>query len=201
VVLVMALLLSMVGIYALRNSVFDVGVMVFFGLAGYFMLRYGYSTAAFALAVTLGHDFEGYLRHGILLTDDKFSTFISRPVTALLVALSIGLLVFGIVGTVKEGRRNRAVAAAVGAGVVEASGERVSVLAGPQPGPEEPGERQATVEELGGRVITEHESPAPAADPPSVTEPSAAGSPAVPRQAERWSEGDGMSDRGAHGST
>lgn len=107
VVLVIALLLSMVGVYALRNAVFDVSVMVFFGLVGYFMLRYGYSTAAFALAVTLGHDFEGYLRHGILLTNNSFGEFISRPVTAILVGLSLALLAYGIYTTVRDSRRSR----------------------------------------------------------------------------------------------
>jgi putative tricarboxylic transport membrane protein len=108
VVLVLALVLSMVGVYALRNSIFDVLVMIFFGLVGYVMLRYGYSTAAFALAVVLGSDFEGYLRRGLLLTNDSFAEFITRPVTALLVALSAAMLTYGVIGTVRETRRRRA---------------------------------------------------------------------------------------------
>lgn len=107
VVLVLALVLSMVGVYALRNSIFDVAVMMFFGLIGYFMLRYGYSTAAFALAVVLGADFESYLRHGILLTHNSFTEFISRPITALLVSVSLALLVYGVIGTVRQSRRRR----------------------------------------------------------------------------------------------
>jgi putative tricarboxylic transport membrane protein len=159
VVLVMALLLSMVGVYALRNAVFDVGVMIFFGLVGYFMLRYGYSVAAFALAVTLGHNFEGYLRHGILLTDNSFGTFMSRPVTAILVALSIGLLIFGIAGNIREARRARAAVATAGD-----AEEEVLALVGPQPGAQEPGERAALVEDLGGTTLREHEPPPPATD-------------------------------------
>jgi putative tricarboxylic transport membrane protein len=105
VILVMAMLLSMVGVYALRNSVFDVGVMLLFGLVGYFMLRYGYSTAAFALTVTLGSDFEAYLRRGILLSDGSFGEFITRPVTALLVGVSALMLAYGVIGTVRHSRR------------------------------------------------------------------------------------------------
>jgi putative tricarboxylic transport membrane protein len=108
VVLVMALVLSIVGVYALRNSIFDVGVMLFFGVVGYFMLRYGYSTAAFALAVVLGRDFEGYLRRGILLTNNSFAEFITRPVTAVLVVLSLAMLGYGVYGMVREARRRRA---------------------------------------------------------------------------------------------
>ncbi|MCW2700967.1 MAG: hypothetical protein JWQ45_2502 [Blastococcus sp.] len=105
VVLIMALLLSMVGVYALRNSIFDIGVMLVFGLVGYFMLRYGYSTAAFALTVTLGSDFESYLRHGLLLADGSFTEFITRPVTATLVVISILLLLHGVLSTVRQSRR------------------------------------------------------------------------------------------------
>lgn len=106
-VLVLALVLSMIGVYALRHSVFDVAVMMFFGLVGYFLLRYGYSTPAFALAVVLGSDFEGYLRYGLLLSDNSFRDFITRPVTSVLVLLSVGLLTYGVIGTVRQGRRRR----------------------------------------------------------------------------------------------
>jgi putative tricarboxylic transport membrane protein len=106
-VLVLALVLSIVGVYALRRSVFDVGVMMVFGLAGYFMLRYGYSTAAFALAVVLGSDFEGYLRRGILLTNGSFVEFITRPVTAGLVALAVALLAYGVITTVRAARSSK----------------------------------------------------------------------------------------------
>jgi putative tricarboxylic transport membrane protein len=105
VVLIMALLLSMVGVYALRNSIFDVGTMLVFGLIGYFMLRYGYSTAAFALTVTLGSDFESYLRHGLLLADGSFKEFITRPVTAVLVVISLLLLLHGVLSTIRQSRR------------------------------------------------------------------------------------------------
>lgn len=107
VVLVLALLLSMLGVYALRNSTFDVAVMLVFGFVGYFMLRYGYSTAAFALAAVLGRDFEGYLRRGMLLTDSSFASFITRPVTATLVVVSLALLTYGVISTIRESRRRR----------------------------------------------------------------------------------------------
>jgi putative tricarboxylic transport membrane protein len=105
VVIVLALILSMVGVFSLRNSMFDVMSMMVFGLLGYFMLRYGYSTAAFALALILGEQFEGLLRRGLLLEDSSWTGFMTRPVTAVMVAISLALLVYGVVGTIRTSRR------------------------------------------------------------------------------------------------
>lgn len=119
VVLVMALVLSLVGVFALRNSAFDVLVMMVFGLIGYFLLRYGYSTAAFALAVILGEQFEGLLRRGLLLENSSWGDFLSRPITAGMVLLSVALLGYGVFSTV---RTSRAVRKATAAEPVEDSG-------------------------------------------------------------------------------
>ena len=116
VVLTIALVLSILGVFALRNSTFDVLVMMTFGLIGYFMLRYGYSVAAFALAVVLGENFEGLLRRGLLLENGSWSAFFTRPITAGMVALSLGLLVFGIISTVRATRKAKRLAAAGAAG-------------------------------------------------------------------------------------
>ena len=111
VVLTIALVLSIVGVFALRNSSFDVVVMMVFGIVGYFMLRYGYSVAAFALAVVLGENFEGLLRRGLLLEGGSFTAFISRPITAVMVGVSVVLLVIGIVSTVRATRKAKRLAA------------------------------------------------------------------------------------------
>ncbi|HWM33641.1 MAG TPA: tripartite tricarboxylate transporter permease [Pseudolysinimonas sp.] len=105
VVLTVALVLSIIGVYALRNSTFDVVVMMAFGVVGYFMLRYGYSVAAFALAVVLGENFEGLLRRGLLLEGGDLGAFVSRPITAVMIGVSAVLLVVGIVTTVRAARK------------------------------------------------------------------------------------------------
>jgi putative tricarboxylic transport membrane protein len=116
VILTMALVLSIVGVFALRNSSFDVLVMMIFGLVGYFMLRYGYSTAAFALAVVLGENFEGLLRRGLLLEGGDWGAFFTRPITLGMVLFSVALLVFGILGTLRASKRGKANAERLAAG-------------------------------------------------------------------------------------
>jgi len=107
-VLVGALFLTMVGTYSIDRSVFDVGLLILFGVIGYFMLRYGYSTAGAAIAVVLGDGLELNLRAGLLLMEGDFVAFLSRPWTATILTISIVLLVYGAVSTLRLSRREAA---------------------------------------------------------------------------------------------
>jgi putative tricarboxylic transport membrane protein len=100
-VTVIALATVVMGIYSLNTRVFDVFVMGVAGIIGYFMLRYGYSTAGAALAVILGAGFERHLRFGLSIMENSWVKFITRPVTAVIVAGCLLLLVYGIYRDVK----------------------------------------------------------------------------------------------------
>ena len=103
----LAFVLTHIGVFSLRRSVFDVLVLLVFGLIGYFMVRYGYSTAAAGVGLLLGAGFESNLRQGILLMDSSLVRFVTRPWTAIILTVAFGLLVYGTVGTVKITRRER----------------------------------------------------------------------------------------------
>jgi putative tricarboxylic transport membrane protein len=100
-VLVGALLLTMVGTYSIDRSVFDLFLLILFGIVGYFMLRYGYSTAGAAIAVVLGKGFETNLRAGLLLMEGDIVAFLSRPWTASILLFSVILLVHGTVNMLR----------------------------------------------------------------------------------------------------
>ena len=97
VVIVLALAMVSIGAYALNTRIFDVAVAMVAGMVGYFMLRYGYSTAAAALGVFLGREFERSLRIGLNMNENSFVQFFSRPITLTIIAVAIGLLVWGAV--------------------------------------------------------------------------------------------------------
>lgn len=109
VVLTVAFCLTLVGVFALNRSLFDVLVLLIAGLVGYVMLRYGYSTAAAAIAVVLGAGLERSLRQGILLEDRSFIDFVSRPITATVLILVIALLLYGIRQNIVARRREQAI--------------------------------------------------------------------------------------------
>jgi putative tricarboxylic transport membrane protein len=106
-VLTCALALTIVGVYSLRQSLFDVKVLLICGIVGYFMLRYGYSTAAAAIAVVLGAGAERSLRTGLNLTRNDWFAFVSRPITATILIIAALILAYGIWGMIREARINR----------------------------------------------------------------------------------------------
>jgi putative tricarboxylic transport membrane protein len=105
VVLPVALGVTIIGVYALRRSLFDVYVLILFGLLGYFMLRYGYSTAAAAVGMILGPGLEANLRLGLLLMDSSVVKFVTRPWTAAILLVAVVLLVYGAIGNSRISRQ------------------------------------------------------------------------------------------------
>ncbi len=82
---------SIIGAYALRTSVFDVGLVVIFGVLGYLMERVTIPLPPFILGLILGPMIEENLRIGLVKTDGSFWPFFSRPISAFF-ALVLALL-------------------------------------------------------------------------------------------------------------
>lgn len=83
------MILCVVGSYAIRNNLFDVGVMLAFGFVGYFMKRWGYSTPSMILGVILGPMAEGEFRRALMLSKGEWSFFWRSPVSIILLILII----------------------------------------------------------------------------------------------------------------
>jgi len=102
-----ALFTCMIGVFSVNNSIFDVWVMLFFAVIGYFMLRYGFPTAGASIAFILGTGLENSLRAGLMLKQGDIIAFVTRPWTALFLTFSLVLLVYAIWGTVKLTRKEK----------------------------------------------------------------------------------------------
>ena len=85
------LALSTVGSYAVRQSMFDVWVMLIFGLIGYFMRKYGFATAPVVLAMILGPIAESNFRQTLVITKRTglFNYFLTRPISIALAILVV----------------------------------------------------------------------------------------------------------------
>ncbi len=93
--LVVAILLfSFVGSYAISNSVFDMGVAVAFGIVGFIMLRFDYPVAPMVLALILGPIAENRMRQALVMSQGSWAIFVTSPISAVLLALSVAALVF-----------------------------------------------------------------------------------------------------------
>jgi putative tricarboxylic transport membrane protein len=78
------LMFCIVGVFASGNAVFDVFVMVVFGVLGYLMRKFGYEPAPLVLAFVLGPMLENNLRKSLILSHGDFTIFVERPMTCCL---------------------------------------------------------------------------------------------------------------------
>ena len=80
VVLVGVGVFCIVGSYALRNNLFDVKIMLLFGILGFMMERCQIPMVPLILALILGPMIEDNLRVGLVKTDGSFLPFLIRPI-------------------------------------------------------------------------------------------------------------------------
>jgi TctA family transporter len=76
------LLFCVVGAFAINNSVFDVGVMLAFGLLAYFMEANRFPIAPTILGVVLGSMLEQNFVTSMIKADGNFAAFFDRPIAA-----------------------------------------------------------------------------------------------------------------------
>lgn len=81
--------LCVTGAYSLKNSTWDVGQMLVFGLLGYLMKKLGYSPAALVLALVLGPLAERALRQSLIISDAGVGILFMRPISAVLVTAAL----------------------------------------------------------------------------------------------------------------
>ena len=79
-----------VGAFTVHNSMFDVAMMVVFGVVGYVFKKLDYPLAPLVLALVLGDMAESSFRQSMLLSQGSLTIFWASPLAATL--MSIGLL-------------------------------------------------------------------------------------------------------------
>jgi putative tricarboxylic transport membrane protein len=101
-------LFCLVGVYTINNNVFDIYLMIGFGIFGYLARKFAYEPAPFVLAVVLGPMMEKALRQSLIMSKGDFAIFFSRPISGVILGVAIFLLVFPLVlqgvKTYKRGR-------------------------------------------------------------------------------------------------
>ena len=86
------LLFCLIGAYSINNVVFDLYVMIFFGVVGWIMKKFGYEGAPLILAYVLGPMLENALRQSLLISGGSFLIFVSRPISAIALGIAFLLL-------------------------------------------------------------------------------------------------------------
>jgi len=89
VVLTAVVLFSMIGSFAIRNSYFDIYVMLIFGLIGFLFERLSVPLAPMILGLILGPMVEDNLRVGLIKTGGSMGQFFTRPISLVLFILIV----------------------------------------------------------------------------------------------------------------
>lgn len=84
---------SMVGSYAIQNSVFDVFVCLVAGLVGFFLIKGDFPTGPIVLALILGEMVESNFIRSMMLPPGTYTTFFTRPISLVLIILTVLSLV------------------------------------------------------------------------------------------------------------
>jgi putative tricarboxylic transport membrane protein len=101
------IVISIIGVYSINSSMFDVWLLAIFGLLGYVMRKTDFPTAPLVLAFVLGPLFEQAVRRSLVLSQGSPTIFITRPWALAFLILTI-FLVFGpMLGRAIRGERRR----------------------------------------------------------------------------------------------
>ncbi len=78
-----------IGVYSLNTAQFDIYLMAFFGVVGYVFAKLECEAAPLMLGFILGPMLEEYVRRALLLAKGDPTTFITRPISATLLAVAL----------------------------------------------------------------------------------------------------------------
>jgi putative tricarboxylic transport membrane protein len=85
--------ISMVGVYSVSSSIFDVWLLGLFGLLGYAMRRLDYPAAPMILGLVLGDSMERALRQSLMMSQGDVAILVSRPISAVMLLLAVLILI------------------------------------------------------------------------------------------------------------
>ncbi len=84
----------MVGAYAANNSVFDVGLLIFFGVLGWILKKMEFPLAPVALSFILAPMIEKSLYRSLVMSQGDISILFTRPISATFLFIALCSLIY-----------------------------------------------------------------------------------------------------------
>jgi len=106
-VLPLIMVFCVVGVFASSNRMFDVWIMLGFGVLGFLMERGGLPLGPFVIGFILAPIAESRLRQGLMMTDGSYLPLVTQPLTLTLMLLAVLLLFWPLLRTLRRNRRSR----------------------------------------------------------------------------------------------
>ena len=96
-----------IGAFTVHNSVFDVWMMILFGIVGYVFKKLNYPLAPLVLAIVLGDRAEASFRQSMLFSQGDMSIFFSNALVSGLTGLALFLLFWPVFSAVRKRLRSK----------------------------------------------------------------------------------------------
>ena len=97
-------LITIIGVYTINNSTFDIFVMVLFGIVGYLMKKTGFEPGPMVLAFVLGAILEDSVRRSLLIFDGDPTQFFTRPISGTILACFLLVVLLPAIQAVRRRR-------------------------------------------------------------------------------------------------
>ncbi len=81
--------LCLIGTFALESKLFDVTVMIVFGLLGFFMKEMEYPVAPLVLGIILGGLLDQNLRRALIVINGNILQMFTRPISLVIILLTV----------------------------------------------------------------------------------------------------------------
>lgn len=97
--------ISVLGAYTVNNRIFDVWLMLIFGVIGYFMKKLNFPHAPVVLAMILAPLLENALRQSLVMSKGDLSIFISRPISAAFLLVAIVSILLSLYSRMRKSKK------------------------------------------------------------------------------------------------
>jgi putative tricarboxylic transport membrane protein len=98
------LIFCAIGVYSVNNAPADVIMVATFGLVGYWLMKHDFEPAPMLLGFVLGPLMEENLRRAMLIARGDPSTFLTRPISGVLLVLAAILLALAVLPMIRKQR-------------------------------------------------------------------------------------------------
>jgi putative tricarboxylic transport membrane protein len=105
------MVLTLVGVYSVNNSTFDIWVMLVMGVFGYLARKLKFDLGPLLLAFVLGPIMERSLRQALLMSHGGFGIFFTRPISGALMATAILFVLYNLWAAWRKRRQGQPTAA------------------------------------------------------------------------------------------
>ncbi|WP_043639070.1 tripartite tricarboxylate transporter permease [Nonomuraea candida] len=91
-------LITLLGAYTVRNQVYDIFLVIVFGVLGYLMKKFGFEPGPLVLAFVLGSMIESSARQSLLIFGGDPAGFLTRPISGTIFALVLLVALWPLIG-------------------------------------------------------------------------------------------------------